>query len=89
MVHYVQNHFQAWPELFIDTSEDTIILDISKNTTEKPKFNNKTGGKEVCNGGVACSLLKLGSLEKTVIACFSISLWFAPRHHFFVENMLF
>ena len=24
--------------------------------------------KEVCNGGVACSLLKLGSLEKTVIA---------------------
>ena len=25
-------------------------------------------GKEVCNGGVACSLLKLGSLEKTVIA---------------------
>ena len=27
--------------------------------------------KEVCNRGVACSLLKLGSLEKTVIA-----LWF-------------
>ena len=25
-------------------------------------------GKEVCNGGVACSLLKLGSLEKTVTA---------------------
>ena len=24
--------------------------------------------KEVCNGGVACSLLKLGSLKKTVIA---------------------
>ena len=24
--------------------------------------------KEVCNGGVACSLLKLGSLEKTVTA---------------------
>ena len=24
--------------------------------------------KEVCNRGVACSLLKLGSLEKTVIA---------------------
>ena len=24
--------------------------------------------KEVCNGGVACSLLKLESLEKTVIA---------------------
>ena len=23
--------------------------------------------KEVCNGGVGCSLLKLGSLEKTVI----------------------
>jgi hypothetical protein len=26
------------------------------------------GFKEVCNGGVACCLLKLGSLEKTVIA---------------------
>ena len=24
--------------------------------------------KEVCNGGVACSLLKLGSLEKTIIS---------------------
>ena len=24
--------------------------------------------KEVCNGGVACSLFKLGSLKKTVIA---------------------
>ena len=24
--------------------------------------------KEVCNGGVACSLIKLGGLEKTVIA---------------------
>ena len=24
--------------------------------------------KEVCNGGVACSILKLGSLEKTVTA---------------------
>ena len=24
--------------------------------------------KEVCNGGVACCLLKLGSLEKTIIA---------------------
>ena len=46
MVHYVQNHFQAWPELFIDTSEDTIILDISKNTKEKPKFNNKSGGEK-------------------------------------------
>ena len=27
-----------------------------------------TKNKEVCNRGVACSLLKLGSLEKTVIA---------------------
>ena len=24
--------------------------------------------KEVCNGGVACSLLKIGSLEETIIA---------------------
>ena len=44
MVHYVQNHYQAWPELSIDTSVDTVILDISKNTTKKPKFNNKSGG---------------------------------------------
>ena len=46
MVHYAQN--QAWTllELSIDTSVDTVILDISKNTTEKPKFNIKTiGGK--------------------------------------------
>ena len=32
-------------------------------------FRNKGAkGKEVCNRGVACSLLKLGSLERTVIA---------------------
>ena len=40
--------------------------------------------KEVCNGGVACSLLKLGSLEKTVIASlFHSGLDSAP---FFVEK---
>ena len=33
-----------------------------------PADVNTIQGKEVCNGGVACSLLKLGSLEKTVIA---------------------
>ena len=41
--------------------------------------------KEVCNGGVACSLLKLGSLEKTVIA----SLFYSGLHSsspFFVEK---
>ena len=31
-------------------------------------MNNTRIIKEVCNGGVACSLLKLGSLEKTVTA---------------------
>ena len=31
-------------------------------------LNGMCVSKEVCNGGVACSLLKLGSLEKTVIA---------------------
>jgi hypothetical protein len=33
-------------------------------------FLQTNGGrvKEVCNGGVACSLLELGSLEETVIA---------------------
>ena len=41
--------------------------------------------KEVCNGGVACSLLKLGSLEKTVTA----SLFHSGLHScspFFVEK---
>ena len=47
MVHYAQN--QAWLELSIDTSVDTVILDISKKTTEKPKFNNKTGGGKKSN----------------------------------------
>ena len=31
-------------------------------------LSNLVISKEVCNGGVTCSLLKLGSLEKTVIA---------------------
>jgi hypothetical protein len=39
-------------------------------------------GKEVCNGGVACNLLKQGSLS------FSIPLWFVIRHHFFVEKTM-
>ena len=41
--------------------------------------------KEVCNGGVACSLLNLGSLEKPVIA----SLFHSGLHSsspFFVEK---
>ena len=41
--------------------------------------------KEVCNGGVACSLLKLGSLEKSVTA----SLFHSGLHSsspFFVEK---
>jgi hypothetical protein len=45
-------------------------------------------GKEVCNRGVACSLLKLGSLEKTLIASLfdsglhsgTIFLWKKPFH---------
>ena len=44
--------------------------------------------KEVCNRGVACSLLKLGSLERTVIASLfhsglhsdTIFLWKKPCH---------
>ena len=38
--------------------------------------------KEVCNGGVACSLLQLGSLEKTVIATVVCT-----QALFFVEKM--
>ena len=40
--------------------------------------------KKFCNGGVACSLLKLGENRYS----FSIPLWFALRHHFFVEKTM-
>ena len=39
--------------------------------------------KEVCNGGVACSLFKLGSLEKTIIASLNPS-GLHPGNIFFV-----
>ena len=49
MVHYPQNHYQAWPELSIDTSVDTVILDISKKVEGhlnpgliNPKFQHQT-----------------------------------------------
>ena len=32
------------------------------------KSTNSVPDKEICNGGVACSLLKLGSLEKNIVA---------------------
>ena len=41
--------------------------------------------KEVCNGGVACSCLQLGSLEKTVRASL-IALWFVLRQPFFCRK---
>ena len=61
-----------------------------KHVTTVKIFECKLGSggprtKEVCNGGVACSLLKLGSLEKTVIA----SLFHSGLHSnspFFVEK---
>ena len=37
--------------------------------------------------GVACSLLQLGGLEKTVRASL-IALWFVLKQPFFVENMM-
>ena len=49
------------------------------------ELSNAQCSKEVCNGGVACSLLKLGSLEKTVTA----SLFHSGLHSsspFFVEK---
>ena len=49
----------------------------SVNKTERLVNCNSTKIKEVCNGGVACSLLKLGSLEKTVIALGFLS-WLCP-----------
>ena len=52
--------------------------------------------KEVCNVGVACSLLKLGSLEKTVIASIfhsglhpdTIFLWKKQCHMLFWERQV-
>ena len=44
-------------------------------------------GKEVCNGGVACSCLQLRSLEKTVRASL-IALWFVLRPPFFLEKKM-
>ena len=44
-------------------------------------------GKEVCNWGVTCSCLQLGSLEKTVKASL-IALWYVLRPPFFVEKMM-
>ena len=58
---------------------------VLKKWIEHFSHPNMVGGKEVCNGGVACSLLKLGSLEKTVIA----SLFHSGLHSsslFFVEK---
>ena len=47
---------------------------------------NALSDKEVCNRGVACSLLKLGSLEKNIIA----SLFLSGLHSgtIFVEKMM-
>ena len=52
---------------------------------QKRRLLKGGGSKDVCNGGVACSLLKLGSLEKTVTA----SLFHSGLHSsspFFVEK---
>ena len=38
-------------------------------------------------GGVACSRLQLGCMEKTVIASL-IALWFVLRQPFFVEKLM-
>ena len=38
-------------------------------------------------GGVACSRLQLGCMEKTVIASL-IALWFVLRQPFFVEKIM-
>ena len=58
----------------VDTTSDPVV-----------PLADGLGGKEVCNRRVACSLLKLGSLEKTVIA----SLFHSGLHlssPFFVEK---
>ena len=57
------------------------------NFFHQPNISLWVTTKEVCNGGVACSLLKLGSLEKTVIASLfhsglhSSSPFFCPKNH--------
>ena len=45
---------------------DNCLKQLPETTARRLRDGSLT--KEVCNGGVACSLLKLGSLEKTVIA---------------------
>ena len=42
-------------------------MNIPTEETQKEPKTGELKTKKVCNGGVTCSLLKLGSLEKTVI----------------------
>ena len=58
-----------------------------KVNIEIPIKLNIVNFEEVCNGGVACSRLQLGSLEKIVGASL-IPLCFILRQLFFVEKMM-
>ena len=55
---------------------------------QKTNHSKELPTKEVCNVGVACGLLKLGSLEKTIIGFLFHSGLLAPRHHFVVEKTM-
>ena len=66
---------------------ETIRYDILETLHKQHRLKGGGRSKEVCNRGVACSLLKLGSLEKNRYS-FSVPLWFALRHHLFVEKTM-
>ena len=53
---------------FVDTPTSMLTPGIPHLFTAQCVVSNQHLNKEGCNRGVACSLLKLGSLEKTVIA---------------------
>ena len=74
------------PDLGLLKSGKSVIA-VGTDQEVKPEdvLGEPIKGKEVCNGGVACSLLKLGSLKKTVTA----SLFHSGLHSsslFFVEK---
>ena len=67
-----RTRFKIWNSVFLGQVQN--ILDPSITVWNYKRIRNK----EVCNGGVASSLLKSGENHYS----FSIPLWFATRHYF-------
>ena len=72
---------------FIITGPSTSTVSVAKTIGGQVEKKVAVLGKEVCNGGVACSCLQLRSLEKTVRASL-IALWFVLRPPFFLEKKM-